>query len=366
MVFVIFLVLMWNSILCAEPVFTVRMKGGAEGVGLATRKAAIENAQHLVMIDVLQSMTNSEDSSIFSSILAKASSYIQRYELLRSDVVGQTTEVEIDAYVLEKPLRHDIAAIMLPRLPRKPSVRLLMGEYIGLNSEAGGPTFSIAEEVLKSSLEEFGFGVAGIHDLLDHFELPQLLTIIQGDVPTTAAFARAIDQDVLVVGTVTVAHEYFSPGSNMLRHRARAVVRILSGRDGKVYDTLTAEAAVQSVSPEEGGAQAVQDAAGKLAGECIVAVVLAALGMEGDSRVIVQIEFPGSEVVYNEITQRVRAIVGVTHVEQLLFSETMARIAVEYDGTMAHFSDMLTGGVSDGRKVEVTRCVRREITVMVR
>ncbi len=345
------------------PLLTVRMKGSAEGVGLSARKQAIENAQQHVVEEVLLSMTHSTDKTIFQSILRQASQYVQRYDLLRTDIVGDTTEVEIDAHVLEKPLRHDVAAIMLPRLPRKPSVRLLLADYIGPDAVAGGPTFDIGEAVFRKSLEDFEFPVKGIQDLLDHYEMPQLLDIIQGDVPTTATFARANAEDVVIVGSITTTHQPLSDGSNMLRNRARVAMRIVSGPDGKISDTLTAEAVVQSVDPEEGGMQAAQDACGKLTADCLVGVVLAMAGMEDESRVILRVEQPGAPDIMTVLIDLIRTIEGVSSVEQLFFAATLGRLAVEYSGTMAHFADCMAGQLLNGRKVEVARCVKREITL---
>lgn len=346
-----------------ELLLTVRMKGGAEGVGLSARKQAIAQAQQQVMEDVLQSMAHSTDMALFKPVLRQTSRYIPRYDLLRTDIIGERTEVEIDAYVLEKPLRRDVAAIMLPRLPRKPSVRLLIADYIGPESASGGPTFTVAETVFRDALEEFDFPVAGIHDLLDHYDITQLLQIVQGDVDTTAAFARANAQDVVIVGSVVTTHESLAADSNMLRNRALVSLRILSGPDGKICDTLTAEAAVQSVVPVEGGTQAAQDACGKLKTDCIVGVVIAMLGLEDENRVIVRVEQPNSRETMEELLDLLKTIEGVSAQETLFFSDTLARLAVEYSGTMASFSDALAGRLVNGKKVEVARCVKRDITL---
>lgn len=345
---------------------TVRTKGSAEGVGLSSRKLAVESACQLALEEVLGAMINSTDMTLFKPVLQQASRYVARYDLLRSDVVGTATEVEIDAHVQEKPLKHDVAAIMLPRLPRKPSVRVLLAEYIGPGAREGGPTFDIAEAVFREPLEDFGFTVKGVHDLLDHYEAPQLMAIAEGDVPTTAAFARANAEDVVLVGSITTTHEPAGADSNMLRNRARAVMRVVSGPDGKVRDTLTAEAAVQSVEPVEGGTQAAQDACGKLTGDCVVAIVLAVLGMEDETRVIVRVDQPGTQPAVDELCVLLRGVMGVGGIEPLFFSETLARLAVEYSGEMAFLSDSIAGKTVSGRKVEIARCVKREITLRLR
>lgn len=349
-----------------EGVLTVRTKGTAEGVGLSARKAAVETACQAALEEVLGAMTNSSEMDLFKPVLRQASRYVSRYDLLRSDIVGTATEVEIDAHVLEKPLKHDVAAIMLPRLPRKPSVRVLLAEFIGPGAREGGPTFDVAEAVFRKPLEDFGFTVKGVYDLLDHYEAPQLVAIAEGDVPTTAAFARANSEDVVLVGSITTTHEALGEDSNMLRNRARAALRVVSGPDGKVRDTLTAEAVVQSVDPVEGGTQAAQDACGKLTGDCVVAIVLAMLGMEDETRVIVRVEHPGNQQAVDDLCALLRGVGGVGAMETLFFSETMARLAVEYTGDMAYFSDAITGKSAGNKKVEVSRCVKREITITLK
>ncbi len=339
------------------------MKGYADGVGLAARRLAIEDAQHQVMVDVLTSMTNSDDMAPFRGLLQQASRYVQRYDLLRSDVVGHTTEVEIDAHILERPLRHDVATIMLPRLPRPPSVLMLIADYIGPEAYTGGPTFDVAETVFRERIEEFGFALSGMHSLISHFDVPALLNVINGDVSDGAAFARANHQDVVVVGSVTTTHEPLTSDSNMLRNRATATLRVFAGHDGKMMDLMTAQAVVQSVDLEQGGTQAVQDACAKLVGDFIVAVVLTMLSLEDEDRVLIEVERPETEERLAQLVQIIEGMRGVGHVEQLFFSETLARLAVEYQGPMADFSDYVSGRIVEGRKAEITRCVKREMRI---
>ncbi len=347
----------------AEPIFTVRMKGRADGVGLTAQRLAVENARRQVMVDVLQSMTNSEDMAPFRGMLRQASRYFQRCHLLRTDVIGQTTVVEIDASILERPLRHDLAAIMLPRLPRPPSVLMLIAEYIGPEAYTGGPTFDVAESVFRERVADFGFTLTGMHSLINHFDIADLVAVINGDVSEVAAFARANHEDVIIVGSITTEHDPLAPDSNMLRNRAAAVLRVFSGHDGKMMDLLTSQAIVQSVEPVEGGEQAVRDACAKLVGDYIVAVVLTMLSLEDESRVLIEVENPRAEETVAQMIQVIQRVPGVHSVERLFFSETLARLAVDYDGPMADFSDYIADRMINNRKVDVTRCVKREMTI---
>lgn len=353
-----------QGIAATAPVFTVRMNGQAEGIGLTARKLAIEDAQQQAMIDVLQAMTNATDMAPFRTLLRQTPRYVQRYDLLVTEVVGQTTIVEVDVHIFEQPLRHDVAAIMLPRLPRAPKVLLIIAEYIGPEAETGGPTFHIAESVFRERIKDFDFELTGIESLLDHYDVRQLLDVINGDISKAAAFARANQADVILIGSAETTHEPLVAESNMMRNRATVVLRAFAGSDGKMTDVISAQAVVQSVDIMAGGTQAVQDACGKLAAESIVAIVLTMLGLEDESRVIVEAVKPGTLDHVRALMTAIQHIPGVHGAEILFFSESLARLAVDYAGGMAAFSDNISGTVVGGRTVEVTRCIKREMTVI--
>jgi hypothetical protein len=332
-------------------------------VGLTARKLAIEDAQRQVLSDVLDSMVGEGDKTPFHALLRQSARYISRYDLLLTSVSGQTTEVEIDAHVLERPLRHDVAAIMMPRLPRKPSVAMLIAEYIGPDAAAGGPTFDIGEAVFKERVKELGFSLTGVHELLNQFDIQELLAVANGDIEHAVHFARANKSDVVIIGSATAEHEPIQTDSNMFRNRVTVTLRVFAGADGKMMDTLTAQSVVQSVDPMDGGKQAVQDACGKLASEFVVAVVLTMLSLEDESRVLMDVQQPGTESVLQELAQWIEQAPGTGTVEILHFSESEGRLAVEYVGAMADFSDWISGHRIENRKVEVIRCVKREMTV---
>ncbi len=352
--------------LIAAPVFTVRMTGRAEGIGLTARKLAVEDAQHQALVDVLQAMTNTTDMAPFKGLLRQASRYVQRHDVLRTDVTGPYTEVEIDVHFYERPLRPDVAAVMLPRLPRTPTVLLLIAEYIGPDAETLGPTFHIADTLFKERMKEFDFSIKGIQQLLDHYELSKLLSIINGDITEAAAFARAHQADVILIGSASTTHEPLSADTNMMRHRASVVLRAFAGPDGKMTDIMTAQAVVQGVDVMDGGEQAVRDACGKLIGDSIVAVTLTMLTLEDESRVIIEVARPKTFEHVQALSEIIQHIPGVYGVETLFFSESLARLAVEYSGAMAFFSDVISGQRIAGRAVEVTRCVKREMSLALR
>ncbi|MBW7865813.1 MAG: hypothetical protein H3C30_15540 [Candidatus Hydrogenedentes bacterium] len=358
--------LLCSPLLCArEDVFTVRMTGTADGVGAGARKLAVEDAQQQVLAEVLKSMANTDDLAPFRGIMRLASGYIRQYDLLRCDTAAGQTHVEIDAQVLERPLRQDVAAVMLPRLARRPDILLLLAE-----APAGADVPPVlrdgpAAAALRAGLEKFSFTVTGAEALELVYPPQQLLETVRGGVETGGRFARENLQDVVITGEAGVSREPVAQGSNMLRHRASVVLRIFSGADGKMCEVLSSEAVVQGVDPAEGGAQAISDAAEKLIGDTTVAVVLAMLERQNRDRVLVSVEASGHPGLTLELAAAMDGFPGVEGAEVLLDAPTLGRIALDYTGAMAGLADYLHTLRVGGGKVDIRRVVGREMTLAV-
>ena len=357
-------------LLCAttdaqEQTFTVRMTGHAEGVGVAARNNAVADAEEQILTDVLRAMISTADLAPFRAVLRHASGYIQRYDLLRCDTANGATTVEIDAFVLEKPLRQDIAAVMLPRIPKNTSVLLVVSEQPTPESPAR-VGMGAAFLVLKDGLEKYGFSVVG-PDKLDTVYTPErLLGITGGAIDDGSRFARENAQKVIITGQATSAHEPLPTAANMHRNRAHLALRVFFGPDGKMTDALGAEAVVQSQDPREGGDQAISDAAGKLVTDTTVAVVLALLGRDEKDRVLLTIDQPGDESAVHETAEILRRTEGVAGVEEMLVTPALARLQIDYDGPMARLADLVHAIQTTAGTLEVRRAVGREITAVLR
>ena len=354
------------STLCAqEQVFTVRMTGHADGVGVAARNNAVAGAEEQIITDVLRSLTNMEDLAPFQAMLRHASGYIQRYDLLRSDTANNSTTVEIDAYVLEKPLRQDVAAAMLPRLPKNSTVLLVVSEQPTPETPAKvGP--GAAFLVLREGLEKYGFNVAGPDKLDGIYTAEKLLAVTGGTVDDGSRFARENLQNVVITAQAASEHEALPTAPDMTKNKARVSLRVFSGSDGKMTDALGAEAVVQSGDPRDGGDQAISDAAGKLVTDTTVAVVLTLLSRQEKDRVLLSIEQPGDEAAVHEIAELLRKGAGVAGVEEVLVSPALARLRIDYDGAMARLADLLHALPMPAGTLELRKAVGREITAVIR
>ncbi len=346
-----------------EDSFTVRMTGSARGTGTAARRLAVEDAQQQALTEAVKTMANTEDLAPFRLMLRQAAAYVPRHDLLRCDTTpdGQT-HVEIDAHLAEKPLRQDIAAVMLPRLPRRPTVLVLLAE----TPEPGVPPVTgqgPAAAALREGLEKFNFTVKGVEALQPPRTPDELAAVAAGGLETGARFARENLHDVLLLGEASVAREPTTGGSNVYRHRGTVLLRVFSGTDGKMCDVFTAEGVVQGLDPAAAGSQVLSDAAARLVGDTAVSVTLAMLARQNRDRVIVTVEPDNAAGLTAAVAELLGTAPGVAGTETLLDAPSLGRIALEYSGAMAALADFVHHPPAGGAALEVRRAVGREITV---
>lgn len=339
----------------------VRMEGYAEGIGLAARNAAIANAKQEIIRKLLNNVVASGDLQHLRSILRQAGRYIRGHYVLRHDFVGDSTRVEIDAYVNVAALHSDVAVTMLPFLPERPSLLLVLGEKLAHDEIVAVPDFGYAESALRAALGRFNLNVEGVDTVSNRFSQAELIQTVTGELELGGAFARANSHDVVVIGAAEVETEETSPGSNLFRHRASVTIRLYRGGSGEFVDAFTELAAVSSAEPMQGSIQAVEDACAKLAGDVTIASVLAVLGARQDPRVLLTVENPNSEAPVLELERVLREAFGHDTVERLFYSEALARMRVDWGGPMVDFVDLISSGDFEGAWIQVHRAVGREV-----
>ncbi len=342
-----------------EDLITVRMKGHAEGLGITARNIAVANAQQEVLESVIQSLIASDDMSPFQPMLRNAERYLRNYDLLRCDVAGNATDVEIDAHVLERPVRQDVAALIRPRLPKPPKVLLIVGEQIGTDKGVTIPEPGIAETAFVQELKKLSFDVSVSDSLAPLYPKAQLIELVRADVDACGKFVRGTMADVVILGTAITADEGAAGGGNMARTKATVNLRVFRGLDGKMTDDLTRVAAVYGANARESGEQAVQDACIKMSGDIVVAGILAAAGALPPDSVLLVVEKPDARDRVDGIVQTLKSAPGVSGVEDLYYSDALARLRVHYSGPIAKLVERLT---ADGA-LRVHSAIGREITV---
>lgn len=347
---------------CAEEdLITLRANGSAEGVGVSARNAGIAAAQREALDSLVQSMAPGGTKDVFEPILRNASKYVRSYDVLRCDVEGKRTHVEIDAHFLERPLRQDVAATMLPRLASPPRIQLLIGEQIGGDKIIAVPDQGLAETALRAGLKKLGMESLGSDSLGKLYTQAQLIGIVNGDVESGGKFARAGLADVVVVGTAVNSSEETSRGSNLMKTRTVVTLRVFRGVDGKMVDSLSATAVVNGADTTASGEQAVQDACDKLSGEMVVSAVLTVLSARPPDAVILVLDKPGSHERLQAVMKTIEGMQGVSGMEELAYSDALARVRFKFDGRMALLVQALTSQPFEGKDLRVRKVVAREM-----
>ncbi len=340
---------------------TVRSTGYAEGVGYAARDRAVADARQRALLDVMQALSASEDLKLFRPILRSVDAYVPTYDLLRHDQVGSDTRVEIDAHVLEAPLHRDIAAIMLPRLPEKPKVLLVIGEQIGDDGIMAVPDFGVAEVALKKVLEEKGLEVRGVDTLNKLYTHQQLMTLVGGGVEEGAKFAKENTAHVVVVGTARSTYTQSSDDVNMKKNSAELRLNVFRGSDGKMVEDVYTQAAVHSADAFEGGEAAVQDACRKAQQAVLTAAAITVLSTRASDALLITVMDPGSRERLDALVQALTLEPGAGAPQVLYYSDGLARVSLPYDGSLGYLVDSIAHYSITGAGVEVRRVLKRDV-----
>ncbi len=340
---------------------TVRSTGYAEGVGYAARDRAVGDARQRALLDVMQALSASEDLKLFRPILRNVDAYVPTYDLLRHDQVGADTRVEIDAHVLEAPLQRDIATIMLPRLPEKPKVLLVIGEQLGDDGIMAVPDFGVAEVALKKVLEEKGLEVRGVDTLDGLYTHQQLMALVAGGVEEGAKFARENPAHVIVVGSARSTYTQSSDDVNMKKNTAELRLNVFRGSDGKMVDDVYTQAVVHAADAFEGGEASVQDACRKAQQAVITAAAVSVLSTRASDALLITVMDPGSRERLDALIKALALEPGTGPAQVLYYSDGLARLSLPYDGGMGYLVDSIGNYAIDGAGVEVRRVLKRDV-----
>ena len=343
---------------------TVRGKGHAAGTGALARREAVADALRKVMHEVLVRKAHTDDLTLLRPILRFADRYAARYEVLRTEELGEETEVEVDFHLRDRDIDRDMARIMLPRLPAPPRVLLLIGEQHGPDRDLVVPDFGTAETTLRQGLEGLDLKVEGVDSLRGLYTHPQLVAVVTGGPPAGGAFARERQADVVVVGEAGVSLEGTAGSGEVKRSVCRIHLRVYRVADGDMTYDLNSEAAIYSEDLDAAADQVLEDGAQKLVGDTAMAAVLAVLGQIGGATdgVTLVLEEPRTEARVATLVEALRGDPEIAGAETLFYSEDVARVRLGYRGPMSALAHLLDGAEVAGRALRVRTVIGREIT----
>lgn len=345
-----------------EEVLTVRAEARAEGLGFTARTRAVDMAQAAAVEQLVTTLAPNVELHLLEPILKGAASYIDSYDLLRHDTIGDNTKVEIDAHVAARPLRRDLAAIVLPRLPEPPAVVLLMGERMVGDKITAVPDSGIAEVALREGLRKLGLKVTSSSELAKVYSQTDFIDTVNGGIATGARFAQENQCEAAIVGTAECTLEKNAFGTNVSRVRATLTLRIVRSVDGKMMDEVVEHAAIAGQDLVAASEEAIRDACTKVQGDATVATVMTVLGAVGKDRIHVMLPQPGPRSMADALLARLQAEELVTDLGEPFYTDKMYRVSMHYEGPMSYLVNYLGTGKYDGKALSVDRVLNRIIT----
>ncbi len=348
-----------------DELIRVRMESSAIGTGLPVRNAAVKNAEHAVLVQVLESIVGEGAMPKVASLLEQPSRYVYSTRVLRHEQSAGTTTVEIETFVRRKALETQAAELLARRLPWPPKALVLVAERIGKDGAFSVAEDGVGQTALSEALHKNHIAIADRSALRERYSDADLIGRVQGDLEVARQFAQENLVDVVLLGEAIAETELSPSGANVYRNKATVTVRLIRARDGKLLEAIAQESVVHSANPAEGGAQAIQDACTKLRHAITVRTVLAAVGAGPRDDVILTIKDLGSRARLDEVMRVLSESAGVEAVEELYCAEAEACLRVKYNGPMAPFVDNLTLRDYPGFSLEAQRVVARDMTVCV-
>jgi len=341
----------------------VRVEATAPGEGAEVRETAVAAAAAKAVWQLAEGAFGPRHLPLLDSILPQALTYIRSMQLIQYDASDDGTYVEVEAFVRRKAFLRDAAALILPHLPRPPTVLVLLAERIGREAPLRVAAPGEAETALSNALREARLNVAGSDVARACYTEAQLLDMIQGGDETMQHLARHAFAQVAVIGLATSTEGPEPAGGNVFANEASIDIHVLRAADGKLIEALSQEGVVHGVDPLEGGRSAIQDACARLAPDLKLYTLLAALGGEDPGGVLLTVEGPGSPERFQLLLAALGEAGKGGSVEPLFYTPGLARVRVDYQGLMAPFVDRITGRQYAGLALETRRAVEHDLVV---
>jgi len=355
--------------LSPDDVLTVRITAEVEGNGAVARKLAQDQAEVMAMEEVIRSWVPDMDPQPYRGLLRHARAYVRQTDVLRTTRDGNRLRLEADVTLRELPLRRDLAAALLPRLPEKPAYALITGPVEIAGSIPLSSTEHLLDPAVRRLVETLGqLGFSGVlAERAGSFSARVIETAFQEGVESLGKLARQARQPFLLACDGSVRVQPVHPDSNVLREEAVFNIRLFRTEDGKMLDSLGMTSVVQSVDPAEGAKLALEDAAAKLTTDCVAALTLssAASRREDPDAVVVLIEQPPDATAVETVAAVLRELPETQAVEILSTGPALARIRIRAALRMVELADLLQQMEAGHYRLDLRKAFGREIQVVL-
>lgn len=355
--------------LSPDDVLTVRITAEVEGNGAVARKLAQDQAEVMAMEEVIRSWVPDMDPQPYRGLLRHARAYVRQTDVLRTTRDGNRLRLEADVTLRELPLRRDLAAALLPRLPEKPAYALITGPVEIAGSIPLSSTEHLLDPAVRRLVETLGqLGFSGVlAERAGSFSAQVIETAFQKGVESLGELARQARQPFLLACDGSVRVQPVHPDSNVLREEAVFNIRLFRTEDGKMLDSLGMTSVVQSVDPAEGAKLALEDAAAKLTTDCVAALTLSSAAPRRDNpdAVVVLIEQPPDATAVETVAAVLRELPETQAVEILSTGPALARIRIRAALRMVELADLLQQMEAGNYRLDLRKAFGREIQVVL-
>lgn len=355
--------------LSPEDVLTVRVTAEVEGSGPTARQMAVDRAELTAMEELIRSWVPETNLEPFRGLMRHVRAYVKQTDVLRTTRDGNLFRLEADVTFRELPLRRDLAAALLPRLPQKPALALIARPTVPDNATGEmlpGRAIDPAVRRLAETLEQLGFSVH-VPELDGRLTAQSIETAFQGGVEQVGTMARQLDQTFLLACEGSVNSRPVQPQANVLRVEATFNARLFRCEDGKMLESLGITSILQSVEITEGARLALEDAAAKLTTDCVSALILAAAALrtaEPDAALII-IEQPPDADTVESLAAVLRELPETVSAEVLASGPVLGRIRVRTALHMAELADLLQQTEVGPYRLELKKAVGRDIQLQI-
>lgn len=330
----------WSAFAAHETSVTVTGEGEAAGLGPAARSAAIADAQTVIILDHLEKIAPSRDFSIFFPVIQAAPSFYQSFKVLSESKSEDSTHVHIEGQLLERKLKQEIAAIALAQNFITPRIIVIAREAYTPDSTEDPAKPGIIEKKLHEELKRTQFELVPPETLRKKIPVEKWAKCLDANSEYAAMLARDMLADIVVLGWAATS-EAESKSKSMHRMRAEVTLRVVRAEDGYVIDEPKAEAVVNCSEPSEGGAQAVDDACGKLVGDVKTAIALGALSGAPDDALLVTIEGITADTDIQAIGSAIKQCLAIDVIETVFNEAGSLRLKVFYAGAVGNAADCI-------------------------
>ena len=355
--------------LSPDDVLTIRVTSEVEGSGAVARKLAQDQAEFMALEEVIRSWIPEMDLQPFRGLIRHASAYVKQTNVLQTTRDGGRLRLEADVTLRELPLRRDLAAVLLPRLPEKPAFALIAGPVV--NSGENPPTLAgrLLDPAVRRMVDTLGqLGFSGsLPEQQGELSAAVIEQAFRNSVESIGLLARQSRQPFLLACDGRVNLRPVQPDSNVLRVEAALNVRIFRAEDGKMLESFGTTSVVQSVDPTEGAKFALEDAAAKLTTDCAVTLILSAseLRKEDPDAVVIMIDHPPDAESVETVAAVLRELPESRKVEVLSPGPVLARIRVYSSLRMADLADLLQQVEIGPYRLDLRKAFGREIQVVL-